>query len=370
MDDVVEHGAVPHPDGAPIANPLPKGTARTIGTQTHGKVTEAELAYADHLLDEGILVGQVGRFVRPFSRQLKQEIRRLFPADRETFDYADEASRIVEIQYLTMRAVTLLLLVVFLGVTYGLAFACVYPGSLARLPVHVPWLTTTPAGLRLGVVSAVCVTVGGTLYLLRIAVRTLVFSVLIDPRMHRFTHQFSSTYQGALVAAMARAQESEDRSNSAWAENAYRATRAALYHGKRAEYLDRYGTTTLWNIHEFFRRFEVISWFAKGLVGVSLTYGLLALGAPASGERWLGIPIAYLCEVVLWIEAVTIGIFGWGISRRESDALTGIFETGFSALRDTWQVSEREMSYMTLLPELVRNLVSNVLSYARSTNKG
>ncbi len=68
--------------------------------------------------------------------------------------------------------------------------------------------------------------------------------------------------------------------------------------------------------------------------------------------------------------AMAVGFFGCGLSRRSSDALTKIFSEGFSAQRAEWPIGEAEISYMNQIPEIVQNLVAEVLSYSMSGNKG
>jgi hypothetical protein len=212
--------------------------------------------------------------------------------------------------------------------------------------------------------------IGGVLWLIRRGLREWVFRTFIDREVERFSSRFKQTYTGSLVAALTRARSVQDRASLDWTSNALQSMGAALYNAKRSEYLDRYGTTTLWNIHEFFDRIENISWAAKALMLAGTIYALWRLGDPASAPRLAGLSLDRIGEVLLAMSAAAVALGGWVFDRRESGALTDVFEAEFSTGQDDWPVPQEEISYLVQIPRVVENLITEILSYARSARQG
>lgn len=322
-----------------------------------------DLDAANALLRDGAQVGNVGPYCAPFSRQLKSEIRRLFPRVVTPFDDADRTLRRVRGEFLWLKALTLLTFLTFLGVTYGLAIAYVAPEQFSWFP----GLADLAPIWRLVFALVLMVLAATALFGARTGLREVFFRALINPSMRDFTHRFASTYMDALVAAMTRAQESRDSAGPGpWARRAYERMKVALYHAKRAEYIDRYGTTTLWNIRDLFKRIEYASWILKIATGFATTAFILLMSDPAATALAGRPPGSMAGRLVLVTLLAILGLWLWGFVRRKDDYLTEVFGGEFAAARAQRTIDEAEISYLEQIPDVVQNLVAETLMHARS----
>jgi hypothetical protein len=132
-----EAGPTRHDGAAHRAGDDPPGSA----IEPAGKASVEEFQHVERLIEAEQRVGKVAQIHKPFSKQLKEEIRTIFPEDQRTFDLTDKFLGHVKLLFVTLRIATFSLLAVFLLATYLLAWLYTSPDTATGVAA-ADWLAS------------------------------------------------------------------------------------------------------------------------------------------------------------------------------------------------------------------------------------
>jgi len=268
----------------------------------------------------------VGEKVSPFTRQIKDEARRFFPDDQATYEKADKMQQDTIRLVTRMRIATLVTFIVFSGLVYGRV--AVVPNDLAQWAWWWPsiqanrfletYVSLSPHLLTVMDVAALALAFFGVREIIRVAILDMI--VAKDVKAARGELKAEHTrliHECQKVAADLSLIEKAD----VWPDRAGKSAMVALWYALRADYVDRYSTTSLWKISESFEWMEVIFWSLKGLVAIAAVTLAAAVVLDHQERDWLALTplIAYLLLAYLfWIR------FG----HRSNEFLNLIFNAG------------------------------------------
>jgi hypothetical protein len=237
--------------------------------------------------------GVVGRKLRPYSGQLKDEAERLFGIDKDIYATASELQRRTNRRYFLMRSATLFLFVCFSAWTLYVSLR----------PCLAKWPTigamSTLDGVLPGLLSIVVA--GLVLSGIRVAVRNIYFWIL-KHLVEKLSYAVKMRYQDIINDCRVVSNEIGNIAGEGeWSERARKSMIVALWHAIRADYLDRYSTTVLWKTDVFFEHAELAFWAVKIAIAIAVTGLMIAAGVWACGSAgaWLNYA-AYLLLGSTW----------------------------------------------------------------------
>ncbi|PHS26074.1 MAG: hypothetical protein COA84_06715 [Robiginitomaculum sp.] len=276
----------------------------------HGAQEHADLADMQSQKDG---FARVGKYVTPFSRQIKEECRASFPKDIQAYDAADANQRRAEKLYFSLRLITLLIFGVYV---YTIISALLYfvnhneirgfilGGILAFLPSF--------NGSELLYFSIFLVLASLVFTAFRFLFRWTIYRELIRCT-DRFAHDVAIRYSDIaermrLCAGNIFIREGRLKDmGMSWEDSVILWTKAALWNAKRAEYLDRYSTTVSWKIRLFIKRFESVTFLVKIAIFIGASYWIYitVMGEALTGN---GMTPALISISVMLLTL----LFGWG----------------------------------------------------------
>ncbi|MBP6011064.1 MAG: hypothetical protein KBA31_02450 [Alphaproteobacteria bacterium] len=286
---------------------------------------QVELDAADYFVKQ-TQFGKVGEKITPFTTQLKREARRFFPIDDDVYAITDGLQREIRERYVNMRFWTLSFYLLFCIWTFllvaGQRDALDFVGRLAQLPVSSA--------------LALLIAVGGILLvLLRSFTRWWVTKDLRQAT-ERLSFKVKERYQEILHECRIASSEIVHMAGEGkWPERAAKCTKVALWYAIRADYLDRYSTTTLWKVDTSFRNDERCFWAGKVLLATVL--GWLIAGMPNAGLAFATFAL--------------VAVIGWRVAGARSN---NIFSVTFN---EVYAGEGARSHYFEALAKEIENLV-------------
>lgn len=286
-------------------------------------------------------IGLVGKAVWPFTRALKEAIKRQFPKETEFYAFADNTWRHIIGAYIQMRLITLTILLAMMGTLYVIAWTFVHSTTAAF----------TAAGIR---PDQFVIGIGGVAALvffsIRFAVRSVMFSSLVMAAQH-FSHKVKDRLRLSQMEVVTACEQIRHRiAGRAWADHARDWMVAALFRAKRTEYLDRYATTVLWQFETTLPWVEWVFWSVNAIAALFVGYQIWTLGSgPASRE----VHDAMRGLIVI----LAIASFIWIADRKPNNFWSKAFSGQETDTPQEWQ-------YMVAIPQVVQNLVAEIQDHA------
>jgi len=226
----------------------------------------ARMQAADAVAERELqLFGRVAKVVRPFSLQLKQELRDAYPEDKDIYDKADMLQQSAASNYRTLRAVTFAFFAAFMAivVTLSTLHSSLRAAAAFDSLTYLSWLEN---GVALNLAIA---TVALVFYVLRKMARAYWLYNVIQNQVSQLAYalgQKQNQLERELASASGRIELRQDANlpNLSWPERAFGSAKILLWFAKRLEALDRYATTVMWKMDVFDERLEWLTWLSKG----------------------------------------------------------------------------------------------------------
>lgn len=301
--------------------------------------------------------GFVYKRVLPFTMQVRQSIREMYPCDEIIYNKGDNAERRTSTIYFVLRFITFLLFLIFAAGTAsqtslyftGEKMFGVAPGDALAINM----------GSRLLEAIACVALLGGFLVAVRYFFRWLLLRE-IEQSAERFAHEVSQRYSDTTSRTFEMAKEVMDRitQGMSWSESAELYAKAALWNAKRAEYLDRYSTNVAWKNQWIFLRVEFVTFFLKSVISLFLAFLIVTEFSFDAGRLGsdLGEKAAFIGVIAVFLH------FGWGYAfRKKGDFWT----TAFS--KETKLQGSVASNYYNAIPRIIANLVRAVQANERNS---
>ncbi len=309
---------------------------------------DAQIAIADF--------GFVSKYVFPFTKQVRVDVRAMFPIDKETYDKADSMEKKVAWLYGVLRLLTLILYFLFLAIFTATASEYLtgtkrldwLPDFIFAIDVANPTLKAIITIVLAGAVLA------GVRFFLR-----WQFLREIERLSENFAHEVSQLYSDVTTRAFEMANSVRDRitDGCTWVESAELFAKASLWNAKRAEFLDRYSSNIAWKNRWMFLRIEFAAFLIKTVATLALV-AVILFGFqfdPAGVSSDIGKKIAPVVFLLLNLH------FGWGYAfRKQGDFWTRAFS------KETKLQGSVETTYYNTIPRVIANLVDQVQAMERS----
>jgi|GEM_PF-3691095 len=301
--------------------------------------------------------GSVTKFVYPFTQQVRQDVRALFPADKVIYDKADKAEGSVSRMYFVLRILTFSLFAGFSATTTailsefftGESAIGFLPGAFFALGDGSEFLNAFLSVITLAVAFGV----------LRTMIRWMLLREIVQSA-ERFAHDVSQRYSDTTSRTFEMANGVIDRMtrDMTWAQSAELYAKAALYNAKRAEYLDRYSTNIAWKNRWMFLRLEAATFTLKLFLTLCLI-ALVALGFSPDGDISVMTP-----QKVAFIALLAVNMhFVWGYAFRQKG---DFWSAAFS--KETKLQGSVESNYYNTIPRIIANLVKAIQANERNSN--
>lgn len=237
--------------------------------------------------------GRTGRYLTPLSTQFKDEIKRLFSADKDVFEKADQMQKFVHRIVFWMRIGSVALFVAFLVQVLGALYWVSGRRSdivekLVSFPPSIRFFTTA-VGPSLGLLvfvilwAVICSVL--RIYVLRLISLNLVvsgqvklFAASARTRYDAIDSKISNAIANSQVIGIP-----ETDGTYKWPLRAKLETVVALWNAKRAEFLDRYSTLVFWKIRWFVSLAERIATLIKGAAAIGVVLFIWMHFGPTNG---------------------------------------------------------------------------------------
>jgi hypothetical protein len=243
--------------------------AETELTEAFPKFAELNSARA-HFAD--VKYGATTNYHRPFSRQLKDEIFSAFPIDHEYYRMANWAQTKVCLQYIVLRLLTITIFVVVL--TFQVAGTAIDVGGQTEVGFLRNALTEMKKLIGPFASSNLFIyvtTVGLIGFVLRTAIRFVLFNWIMERAAERLSHQIFKKISIITDEVRDACSKARDRTGKGgpWPKRANAWIVIALWNAKRAEYLDRFSTAVIWCVQTYTKNIEIVTfWLKVGLTGI------------------------------------------------------------------------------------------------------
>lgn len=301
--------------------------------------------------------GKTKKRLTPLSRQVKHEIRDLFPIDYPAFNLADKTKGKIERRTVILRLSTIFVFLAylalilgatqdFLGVSDKSNALKVFGYGLPGLPSIFQGFFQTPLGyvIYIFVISVFAIAARRT-------IREFFFMAI-----HRFTGQFAHDLDSRWDCIDTRVTEcclAAQKRGANWTLRSNLYTIIAIWNAKRAEYLDRYSTVSAWKIHDFVMLVEYLATGFKFLLALGV-FGWVAYLVYQYHE--IQNLRTYISVAAIFVALAATAVGGFLLyGRVRNDKWTEIIRS------DIAKSEETDKHHFLKLGELVENLSRTVL---------
>jgi hypothetical protein len=244
------------------ASPSQNSDKQTGAAESGNAAIKTDFAVNLERADEyvaGTNFGHVTRFMRPFSRQMKTDIRNRFPIDEAVYDEADRLQKETARHYTAMRGFTA---VFFLC----LCVAAVMSNRAMTREYYSLFGLEIP---RIAATTGILVLWGAILVVLRWVARKFFMDLLIDKAVDKLAYTTGNRCKdisGFINDACTQIGIIDAKDTGLnWAESASGWCKIALWNTKRNDNLDRYTTAVFWKVQVFNQSAETFSRMLKAL---------------------------------------------------------------------------------------------------------
>lgn len=325
-------------------------TANEAPSEYFEAVTELEaareVAGSDHL-------GETGPYVTPFSLQLRNDTEAQFGQDKSFYRSIKKTMQEVLFTYAIMRVIGVVIFGAYIAMLLWLVenFAKIGGESFLAVAHQALIKSFANADTALGVLL-VCLSVAS------VAVRWFVrfiFFLYINTRGRELSYLIKKHIDDIGSKIMESCSKAQLRNGAGrWSRRAGNWTRVALWQAKRAEYLDRYSSTTTWLVQHYTLLMERLFWAYLAAATLYASDQILRSGNCSGGD----------CVAFNWfiVSLVTVtAAVGWGLLfRRRGNFWTQEFRKKIAA------DAGDSPHYFEQVGELVENLVEMVVANQRS----
>ncbi|MGV6819686.1 MAG: hypothetical protein ACWA5T_04220 [Parvularcula sp.] len=312
-----------------------------------------ELDAANHVIRIVRFGAVPGRVSFPFSRQLRNSCRVLFPDDCDVYNIADRNKSRAFLLYVLMRLLTL---GTFVGILYFLS-AVIYQyqygaepaGAVFLFPGWLLNLIGTPSLVEALVMALADV---ASLLAARSIIRHMLFFVIKD-LARRTAFKLYTRHSDIVSRITEHCANSKRRvGEGAWPERAGKYTKCALWNAKRAEYLDRYSTTVGWLVSYWTTLIELVT----NAASLSLLLGLTVMVA----TNFFGTMEAPAHQIVIGRYALLAVVWvGYGVAVMQREK-SGFWTEAFRS--QTADHDDDDEHYFDRIASHIEDLVDEVVS--------
>lgn len=326
-------------------SPLDKAS---VADSDDGWPSISEIEAADDIISNEHFGIIHSNYTVPFSRQLKHEVRHRYPVDKPFYNSADSAERKVIISYIALRLIEIGIYYLFLRSTlFVLNAYC----DLNKQYIIINTISNkiNNSLLFLGIAVAI---ISVAAIILRLSVRMGIFA-MINSIARTLSYNFHTRFSDLGTKVVSYSSKANSRvGGREWPVRACAYTKAALWNGERAEYMDRYSATVSWRIHFWILTIERLSW----VVMIILVYRMSITIIDA------GVDTNILISTIIFI--ISMLLLFWGpFDRKKASFWADEFRKQVSADESTCS------HHFSLVSDLVKDLVAEIVANDRNVNK-
>jgi hypothetical protein len=296
------------------------------------------------------------QILRPFTKQLGNELKDAYPEDLEIYSHADKVQKAAAKTYFLLRTITFSTFIGFLISSYLVLIKEDEFGVMDTIPFQAgDFLLVTGAALFFS--------------FFRVVSRWVFLKMITQNRVQSLGFEIAQK-QSDLERKMNSASggialtDDPQMPNLDWETRAFGQTKILLWYAKKLEALDRYATTVIWKMD------QVDLYIERGFVGLKVIFfGLMLVTFAWPENRWQNLDInAIFCMIFIG----TLGfLFWWFVGRLDThywrDTLVRNVKPGQGNQRDIVVGTY----YFDVMAVRNRDLVSRILLASRmQTRRG
>jgi hypothetical protein len=282
-----------------------------------------------------VCYGATAHYRRPFSSQLKDEIRSGFPVDKAYYDKIDRTERSVVRTYALLRVATFILFVCMIALQVAMAAGSAFGQS----------------GLSAFVLASIAAVIFAGL---RILIRNAIINNVMEREAERLSHHIFSKIDHIAEDVTTACSKLRDRTGKggSWPARANAWMIIALWDAKRGEYLDRYSTAAIWCVRTHTKNIEYAALGAK-LAVTALAIFALFIDTPLGDNRSMDAMTRLSLSLLFAVQTV----FLWHrFGQKPANFWTNAFRKSAGAIEN------EQDNYPAKMGAVVENLVDEVLS--------